>query len=300
MRRMQKKIIPLILCLALMLCGCAVKKTEASDKLNVVVTIFPEYDFVRAVAGNKVNLKLLIDPGTEVHSFDPAPSDIIAVENSDLFIMIGGESDEWARRLISGAEKSIRVLNMMDKVDLLYEDGEEEYDEHIWTSPSNAEKMVAAVCDALCELDNANADFYRANAESYISEIDGVRRSIMQVTDKAKHKYILVADRFPFKYLTNEFGIDYFAAFGGCASNTDISIKTMSRLIAESEKHGCEYAFYVEMSNRNIANALSEQTGISLLQLHSAHNVTLDDFKAGKTYVDIMKDNARALERGMS
>ncbi len=281
--------------LAALLCGCAyTPKNE--EKVRVVATIFPIYDFARAVGGDRIDLKLLIRPGTEVHSYDPRPSDIAAVENSDLFAFIGGESDEWARRLINGSKRKLNVLELMKHAKLLTEDGEDEYDEHIWTSPANAVSMVDAVCGALCEIDKENADYYRKNAAEYTDKIRAVREELSAAAESMPKKYILVADRFPFKYFASEFGLSYSAAFGGCASDTDISLKTMTRLVNDVKTHGCTAAYYTELSNRQIADALAEETGVTLLQLHSAHNVTLDDFNNGITYNDIMRRKDEVLK----
>lgn len=281
--------------IAAVFCGCSY--TPKNDgKISVVATVFPIYDFARAVGGDKIDLKLLIRPGTEVHSYDPRPSDIAAIEKSDLFAIIGGESDEWARRLINGSKRKLNVLELMNYTELLTEDGEDEYDEHIWTSPTNAVSMAEAVCDALCGIDSQNAEYYRKNAAEYTDKIRAVKEELSVAVGSMPKKYILVADRFPFKYFVTEFGIDYSAAFGGCASDTDISLKTMTRLVNDVKKHGCTAAYYTELSNRQIADALAEETGIKLLQLHSAHNVTLEDFKSGITYVDIMRRNAEVLK----
>lgn len=306
----MKKIIPILVCLVL-LCGCGAPRPADSGKLRAVATIFPLYDFVRAVGGDRVDCRLLIDPGTEVHAFDPAPSDIRAVYSCDCFLYIGGESDEWANTLLGEAD--VNTLVMMDYVHTLDEDetdgeehghshgdGEHGADEHIWTSPTNAIQMVEAIADELCALDAENASFYRENCAAYTEKIAAVRAEIAETVAAADAPYLLVADRFPLKYFTEEFAIPYTAAFGGCATGTDISLKTMTRLVKTVEERGLQCAFYTEMSSRNIANALAEETGVCLYELNSAHNVTLDQFNSGVTYVDLMKQNARVLREGWS
>lgn len=298
MCRQMKRIVAIVLCL-LCLCSCKADETAQNGRLEIVTTIFPIYDFVRAVGGDDVNITLLIDPGTEVHSFDPKPSHIKAIYNADLFIYTGGESDEWVNTLLE--EKDIDTLKMMDCVELLAEDAHHhEYDEHIWTSPENAIRMVKSICDSLSKKDGENTASYQKRSEDYIKEIAAVDTQIRETVNSAENKFILVADRFPFLYLTEHYGIEYEAAFGGCAVSTDISIKTMSRLVKVCEEENLKYAYFTELSNKNIANALSEQTGVKLLELHSAHNVTLDDFKSGVTYVDIMRRNLNALKEGMN
>ncbi|MBP3706714.1 MAG: zinc ABC transporter substrate-binding protein [Clostridia bacterium] len=296
----MKRILAIVLCL-FCLCSCGTNKPSQNDKLEIVTTIFPIYDFVRAVGGEEVSITLLIDPGTEVHSFDPKPSDIKAIYNSDLFIYTGGESDEWVNRILG--DKQLDTLKMMEYVDTLDEhkhSHEHGHDEHIWTSAENAILMLEGICKALVEKDPKNAEGYKGRCQSYIDKIEVVNSQIKDVVNSSKEKFILVADRFPFIYFTELYGIEYEAAFGGCAVSTDISIKTMSRLVETCRQRNLAYAYYTELSNKNIANALAAQTGIKLLELHSAHNVTLEDFNNGITYVDIMRRNIEALKEGMN
>lgn len=296
-----RKVISVILCLCLLacLCGCGKTTPKNGDKIEVVTTIFPLYDFVRAVGGDRVEIRLLIAPGTEVHTFDPKPSDIRAVYDADLFCFIGGESDAWVNTLLK--DKSVNTLKMSDCVDLIsgHDHHHHEYDEHIWTSPKNASLMVEKICEALCKADPENSEEYKQNGKKYLEKISAADGEIKAVVSEIENPFILVADRFPFLYFAEYYGIDYEAAFGGCAISTDISIKTMSRLVEICEEKNLKYAYFTELSNKNIAAALSEQTGVKLLELHSAHNVTLDDFKSGVTYVDIMRRNMNALKEGM-
>ncbi len=292
----MKKIL-CILFAALFLCSCAETQHSVDDRVKVVTTIFPVYDFVRAVGGDKVDIKLLIKPGTEVHSYDPVPSDIMAIYNSDLFIYIGGESDKWVDKMLSGY--SVNSCAMMDYTDNLTEDGEDEYDEHIWTSPYNAIKMTEKIAERLSEVDPENSKLYKLNADEYADKITEVSEEIGEVVSKSKEPFILVADRFPFKYFASCYKIEYGAASGGCAVSSDISLKVMKRLINEVENRSLKYAFYTEMSNKSVANALKEQTGVKLLELNSAHNVTLSEFNSGITYVDIMKNNLKALKEAL-
>lgn len=302
----MKKIFVLFFCI-IFLCGCSVDtpNIKSDDKLNIVTTIFPLYDFVRAVGGNNVNIKLLIDPGTEVHSYEPVPSDISAVYNADLFIYIGGESDKWVLKMLS--DINVDSLPMLTSVELIEEDhteehhsaeDEHEYDEHIWTYPENAILMIERIRDTISEIDTENADYYRKNCKAYSDEISSVSDEIKNIVSKSD-RFILVADRFPFKYFTEGYGIKYKAAFGGCAASSDISLKTMTELIEVYNANNCEAVFYCELSNKTIAEAISEETDAKLYELHSAHNVTKKDFENGITYVDIMRKNAMALEMGM-
>lgn len=293
MFRILKKTAACVLCL-LFLCGCAktAGRQPEKNRLTVVATIFPVYDFVRAVGGEKVGLTLLVRPGTEIHTFDPAPSDLRAIAAADLFFCIGGESDEWVDTLTE--DLAVEPIRLMESVPLLKEDGEDEYDEHIWTSPANARRMVAAICDDLCKADPENEDFYRANAAEYDTQIETLQTEFKTVFTAANDPFLLMADRFAFRYFAAEYGLDYEAAFGGCAVSTDISAKTMLRLTDTVKSRHLTAAFYAEMSNRAVADALREETGVRLFEIHSAHTVTRDDFAAGVTYTDLLRRNVAA------
>ncbi len=297
MQRKMKRMIALLL-VALLLCGCGATNTVDDKRVNIVTTIFPIYDFVRAIGGEKTDIKLLIKPGTEIHSYDPVPSEIRSIYDADLFLYIGGESDAWVDKIIG--DKNVNSLALIECADTLLEEGENEYDEHIWTSPENAEKMLDNILKKLIKIDPENSDYYRENHKNYVEKIRGIASKTKTMVEKSENPFILVADRFPFRYFVKSYGIDYVAAADGCAIGADISLKTMTKLIATVKEKNLKYAYYVEMSNKEIASSLSEQTGVKLLELHSAHNVTLDDFKSGVTYVDIMERNYEALKEGIN
>ncbi len=293
----MKRTVSLILALLLLLCGCTKNHREENNKIKVVTTIYPLYDFVRAVGGDRVDITLLISAGTEVHSFEPTPSDMKAIYNADLFFYIGGESDTWAERILADTET--KAYPLMNSVNLLFEDGEDEYDEHIWTSSDNAVLMIEKIASVLCKTDSLNSQEYKNNCNKYCENIKSVSNQIMKTVKNSKNKFILVADRFPFKYMASQYGIEYESALDGCASSTDVSLKVMKRLVDTVKSKGVKYVFCTELSNRNIAKSLSEQTGVKILELHSAHNVTADDFKDGITYVDIMKRNLSTFKKGL-
>lgn len=293
----MKKVLICFLCL-LLLCGCTTQKKD-TNKPTIVTTIFPLFDFARAVGGDKIEVKMLIKPGTEVHSYDPLPSDMAAVYDSDLFLYIGGDSDEWVQNLLD--ENDINSLKLLDCVThhTEHHEGHSHADEHIWTSPENAIQMLEKICENIIKIDPANKDIYHKNCDEYIQKINIAAKEISDVVSQNSEPFILVADRFPFAYFTTHYGIEYEAAFDGCAVSTDISMKTMLRLTDTIEKRRINTVFVTELSSQNIANALSEELGVQILELHSAHNVSADDFESGITYVDIMHRNKLALERGL-
>lgn len=295
----MKRVIICIMCIVL-LCGCAGVTPKNQEKATVVTTIFPLYDFARAIGGENIEVTMLIKPGTEVHSYDPRPSDVSKVYNSDLFIYIGGESDKWVENLLDST--CLNALTLMDEVTSSHVNshGHGHADEHIWTSPQNAILMLKEICERLSEIDSDNADVYSQNADKYIQQILQADEKIKDVVAASANPFIMVADRFPFAYLTEHYNLDYQAAFDGCAVSTDISLKTMYQLTQTIEKQNIKTVFVTELSNQNIAKALNGQLGTEIVELHSAHNVSVDDFNAGVTYVDIMYRNANAIEKGLS
>ncbi len=310
------------------LAGCAQegKSTEigTDGKLSVVTTIFPAYDFARGAAGDLADVTMLIKPGAEVHSFDPTPADIIAIQECDVFVYIGGESEAWVDTVLSSTDMTGKtVIRLMDFVTPVEEEtvegmqeeehaedeepaedvehGEEvEYDEHVWTSPANAAQMVEAVGDGFAAADSVNADGYKTNAKEYADQIREVDAQIAAVVEAAPRKLILVADRFPFRYMVEEFGLDYYAAFSGCSAESDVTAGTMAFLIDKVEEYDIQYVYYIELSNQQVAKAVCEATGAQMLLLHSCHNVTKDEFEAGETYLSLMQNNVEALRKGLN
>lgn len=297
----MKKLLIFILCtvLAVLGCGCGFVKKD-TQKITVVATIFPLYDFARAIGGDNIDVKMLIKPGNEVHSYDPLPSDMMAVYDSDLFLYIGGESDKWVDALIGDSNvNSLALIDSIAKGDTYTHQHHNHADEHIWTSSDNAILMLKTICESLVKLDPENEDIYRKNCDEYIQKINTASAEIAATVSQYKNPFILVADRFPFAYFAEQYSIEHEAAFDGCAVSTDISMKTMMRLTKTIEEKGVKAVFCTELSSRNVAKALQEELGVEIIELHSAHNVSADDFKNGITYVDIMQKNKTALERGI-
>ncbi len=311
------------LLIAVAFAGCT-QNTGTSEtvnddgKISVVTTIFPPYDFARAVSGGKADVTMLIDPGAEVHTFDPTPEDMIKIQDCDVFIYTGGENDAWVDTVLESMDTGGKqIVRLMDAVTPLEEETVEgmqaeeeaeggeaeeegEFDEHVWTSPKNAMLMVDAIAGAMGKADAANADAYKQNAADYNAKISEVDGRIQSIVDSAPRKLIVVADRFPFRYLADEFGLEYSAAFSGCTAESDVSVGTLTYLIDKVKENNIKYVYYIEFSNQKVAKAVTEQTGAEMLLLHSCHNVTKADFDAGVTYVSLMQQNADNLEKGLN
>ena len=285
-------------------------------KINIVGSSFPEYDFARAIVGDKANVAMLTPPGASVHSFEPSPSDIVRIQNSDAFIFVGGESNAWVKRILDSIDTSnMKIIRLMDYVETMQEeikegmqleedeDGENEeeveYDEHIWTSPKNAIKLIEVICDALCVIDSENAGIYRGNTKQYQEALKKADEEIADVVSKSARKKIVVADKFPFLYFVRAYGLDYAAAFPGCSDQADAGVKTILYLVKTVEDENIPFVYHVELSNKSVAMAISEQTGTGILQLNSCHNLSKTDFEAGMTYLDLMRQNIENLKKGL-
>lgn len=343
------RLLALLVLASLVLCGCGAlegqrEEKETSEKLRVVTTIFPQYDFVRQVAGEQVSLQMLLKPGEETHSYEPTPQDIIAIQKSDLFIYVGGENDAWVEDILESPEmESVNTLRLVDCVDTLEEEhvegmqeergehehddadgehgseehGSEEHDveaheaedsheghvhsadEHVWTSPKNAIEIVSRIAEELCRLDQAHASEYMQNAETYSEQLLELDSQFRQVVEQADHDTLLFGDRFPFRYFAAEYGLEYYAAFSGCASDTEPSAATMAFLINKVKEEQIPVVLKIELSNENIANAVAEATGAEVREFYSCHNLTAEQFAAGETYLSMMRENVETLKEAL-
>lgn len=315
--------IPLSVLLILCLAGCGSENTSSlvrassGKTISVVTTIFPPYDFVRQIAGDRAELTMLLSPGAESHSYEPSPQDIIRIQNADIFIYVDGESDEWVNDILDSIDTgSMEIISLLESVDVVLEETKEgmeagignnnkneaeaEHDEHVWTSPVNAIAIVKSISEAICRTDNANSDYYEERAALYIDKLSALDCQLRQVTQAAATSTVIFGDRFPFRYLADEYGLNYFAAFPGCSSETETSAATMTFLIDKVKEENIPVVFYLELSNEKVAGAICEATGAKKLLLHSCHNVTKDDFETGVTYISLMEQNIRNLEEALA
>lgn len=303
----MKRLIAILLCLCLMLCGCTAQPEKPHDetKLQIVCTSFPAYDFAREIAGNSAELTLLIKPGSEVHSYEPTPKDMIRIQESDLFICNGGESEQWAETLITPKLNTIYMMDCVDAVeesaDGIYnaEDGEPELDEHVWTSPLNAIKISEEICNALCKLDTDNAEAYKTNFTAYKAQLMALDREFRQVIKNSGKHTLVFADRFPMRYFALEYGLDCYAAFPGCSSETEPSAKTVAYLIDRVREDKIPAVLYMEFSNQKMADVICEDTGCRKLPFYSAHSVSAEQFEQGVSYLDLMRINLNSLKEAL-
>ena len=377
-----------VLGISLVLGGCAQTggsqgafdaSSEENGKLKVAVTLFPYYDFVRQIAGNQVDLQMVIPAGMDSHSFEPTPADIRTIQHADILISNGGTMEHWLDETLAALDTTnMTIVTMMDYVDAVEEeivegmedadhdhsgetpeehaahahedddydhsgetpeehaahahedddhdhsgetpeehaahsyeedtrsyvdhDGHEEeieYDEHIWTSPVNAMKLVDVIGDTLAEADPAHADTYHQGAENYKKELEEIDSGFREVSANRKRNMIVMGDKFPFRYLADEYQLDYRAAFSGCSSDTEPSAKTIAYLIDKVKEEQIPAVYYLELSSHRVAEIIGEETGAEPLLLHSCHNVTRAQFDAGITYAGLMRQNIENLRKGI-
>ena len=306
------RIFAAILCVMLLMpaFGCQQQK-ETDPRPSVVVTIFPQYDFIRAIAGDRVRLTMLVRPGSEVHGFDPTFSEVSEILNADLFVCVGGESDKWTEDVLSKSDRQVRTLKLTELVDTLdeetvegmqaeEEEPETEKDEHVWTSPKNAIRIVEGLLEALCELLPDEADAMCKNAAEYTAELRELDEQFRAVTEHAARSTVVFAERFPFRYFCEEYGLTYYAALPGCSSNEEVSLTTIAFLIDRVREEQLPGVFYIEFSDEKTADAIVEATGCQKWRLHSCHNVSREDFDSGVTYLDLMRGNLESLKKAVS
>lgn len=298
----------------LTLAGCVSAPQKQENSISIVTTIFAPYDFARNLTAGMedVSLSMLLKPGMESHSFEPTPQDIITVQNADLFLYVGGESDAWVDTILKSVDASdMTILTLMDCAALLPEEhtdgmvtepdsGETEYDEHVWTSPKNAMRICEKIEAALCEIAPEKADAVHANAADYQRKLTELDEAFSETISGAKRQEIIMGDRFPFLYFAKEYGLTYYAAFPGCAAQTEPNPKMLTFLIDKVKQDGIPAVFYMEMSNRTIADAIAEATGAKPMLLHACHNIAKDDFDAGETYLSLMEKNLSNLKEALN
>ena len=356
---------------------------EANDRppLQVVTTTFPQFDFLRQIAGDTIELTMLLSPGAESHSFEPTVRDMIAIYQADFFVYVCRQAEHWVGPTLHALEREdMMTIGLLDLVDGIYIDHDHEhhhdhshshdhghshdhdhnhdhghshdhdhshdhghhhnheqhhehdhshdhdhgcdyahgyshdhghnhdhehshhhtYDEHVWTSPHNVIQIVQALTDTLSYLDPSNAPLFAQNAATFISALEELDASLTQLVSDAARHTLIFGDRFPFAYLTTHYGLTAYAAFPGCSTDTYVTPGTIAFLIEKIQQENIPFVIHIELSSMDVANVLAEATGATLLQLHSAHNVTHEEFSAGITYLDIMEENILQLQRALN
>jgi len=327
----MKRILTIFLCLFIItgaLAGCGTNSSNSNDdKLDIVTTIFPEFDWVKQIVGDQpktaTEITMLLDNGVDLHSYQPSADDIIKISTCDLFIYVGGESDSWVDDALQEAtNKDMVVINLLDVLgDAVKEEeavegmeseheedheheeegehGEEpEYDEHVWLSLRNAEILCTEIADQLCNIDPESKDTYTANLNAYLEELSALDLQYQSVVDSAANKTLLFGDRFPFRYLVDDYGIDYYAAFAGCSAETEASLETIVFLANKVDELQLKTVLTIDSPQHNIADTIVENTtakDAQVLSLNSMQSATCEDSNNGITYLSIMESNLEVL-----
>ena len=322
----MKKITAVLLAICL-LCACSpAQEKEISEKdgeaeenkLTVVATLFPQYDFARAIAGDRADVTLLLPPGTESHSFDPTPSDLAAIASCDVFLYTGAEMEPWAETLLAGGENlpgtavdlSQNIETDAAEETLLPADGHDHdhdhenghhhtVDPHIWTSPVNAMQMVRDIADAFCTADPAGESLYRANEQAYLAELQSLDEEIASIVKEGTRTELIFGSRYAFHYFAERYGLTCYAAYDSCSEEGEPSARTVAALIDKVKEDGIPVIYYEEMTDPRIARVIAEETGADMLLLHSCHNLSKDEMAAGETYLSLMRQNAEHLKAGL-
>lgn len=279
--------------------------------ISVVTTGFAEYDFAKEIVGDRGEVTMLLTPGEESHTYEPTPADIVKIQQCDVFVFGGGESDKWADEIICNVSEKISVIRMMEVTETctLEHDHEEnhtesghshgEYDEHVWTSPVKAIDIVRAICDSVCAADEANADYYAENAENFIAKLRELDNKFRTLSETYPNKYIIIGDRFPLRYLMLEYGFGYYAAFPGCSAQVEANPTTIANLNNMIKKDGIKCVFKIDLSKGNVAQSISDSTGAEVDTLYSCHVISAKDLENGEGYISLMNRNYKAIEKAL-
>ena len=309
----MRRLIILLFVIPLLL-SCSETENQDEKSFSVVAVDFPSYDAARAILGSDDNLVMLLPPGTESHSYDPTPRDMILLSESDLVVYTGGPSDEWVVSILSSLDEKPASFALTEHVRLLAEeakDGMEHVeddhdhidhgiDEHVWTSIPNEIAIIGNLADVLSEADSSRRELFQANAAAYIDSLEALDSEIRDIVSSSRLDTLIFASRFPLLYFAREYGVEYYAAFPGCAEETEPSARTIAFLIDKAKELGTRYVLNIELSSSLIARTIAEEAGCGVLVFNSMHNITRTDFMNGETYITLMERNAEVLREALS
>lgn len=292
---------------------------NGAGELKVIATVFPAFDFARQLAGDAARVRLLLPPGSEVHSYEPTPRDIIEIREADLFIYVGGESDRWVETILDsmegGGPKTFRLMDCVSAVEEERsssmeperahggrEEGEPEapeLDEHVWTSPKNAAAIAGKLSEALTALAPEAAGDIRRRTDAYLDELADLDAAFAEAVQSGRRDIVVFGDRFPLRYFADAYGLRYDAAFPGCSEDSEPSVRTVMSLVDLVREEKIPVVFYLEFSSQKTADILAEETGARKRLFHSCHNVSAEELEAGATYVSLMRGNVEALREAL-
>ncbi len=308
MKQFRSLFLLILLCVFLCsIAACRQSPSSTSDnRVKIVTTLFIHYDTARAVAGDYADITLLLPPGTESHDFDPTPGNVVDICNANLFLYSGSFETFSARVLDQIDPDRTLAVDMSKGISLISPDDSEadhdhdahEVDQHYWTNPLNVIIMTNTVCDALIQADPEHEEDYRANAALHIAELQTLDHDFRSLLSNSSSKKLIVASQFPFLYFCREYGLSYLAAYDTCAEHSEPSVKRVTQMIDTIREEKIPAVYYKEFANTSLANTIAEGSGAKIYLLHSAHNVSAEDFKNGVTYIQLMQQNLKNLAEG--
>lgn len=284
---------------------------QDDNKIQIVATLFPQYDFAKQIGGDKVNVSLLLTPGTETHTYEPTPQDIIRINDSDLFIYTGKYMEPWADRIVGGIDSDTKILDASNNINLLkseddddeeeheHEEHHHEFDPHIWLDPQNAIIMVKNITEELCSIDKENEEYYRANSERIIAEINSMDLDIENTIKNSNKNKVVFGGTFAYAYFVNKYKLEYVTAYDSCGESSEPSVARVKEVIDYMKENNIKVVFYQEASSGKIADSIAKETGAKKLVFHTVHNATQEEINNGETYISLMRKNLDNLKQAL-
>ena len=290
------------------LCSCNGEKTPQNDKITVVASLFPQYDFARQIAGDSINLTLLLPPGTESHTFDPSPKDRLAIAEADIFVYTGPEMEPWAERIAGSiSSETLLILDVSKGISLPENeeehDHEEEHDDHnhgadphIWLDPLNARIMVQTLCDALCEKNPDMAEEYKQNAKAYQDKLSELHEQIQDTVKNIPNNTLVFGGRFAYGHFLHRYELEAVTAYESCSEQAEPSVGRIKEVVDYIRANNVKALYYEELSDPKVARSIANQTGVALLLFSTAHSVSKEEFADRITYINIMENNLKNIK----
>lgn len=292
---------------------------NSNEKIKIVATLFPQYDFAKQIGGDKVEVSLLLTPGTETHTYEPTPQDIINVNKADLYIYTGKYMEPWSDKIANSITSNTQVLDASKNINLINEkqfeeehstaDSNEEeddkghhheYDPHIWLNPQNAIGMVKNIEEELCNIDPQNKEYYKKNAEKYINQLTNLDNEIETAIKESKKNKIAFGGTFAYAYFIQRYNLQYVSAYDSCGENSEPSVTKVKEVIDYMKENDINVIFYQELSTGKIADTISKETGATKLVFHTIHNASQEEINNGETYISLMQKNLQNLKQALS
>lgn len=314
-------LITIILVFSLVIIGISKtnNQSQSEEKIKIIATLFPQYDFAKQIGGDKVEVSLLLTPGTETHTYEPTPQDIINVNKADIYIYTGKYMEPWSDKIANSITSDTEVLDASKNINLINEEQFEEehnttdineeehdnshhheYDPHIWLNPQNAIGMVKNIEKELCSIDPQNKEYYQKNAENYIKQLTNLDNEIETTIKESKKNKIAFGGTFAYAYFIQRYNLQYVSAYDSCGENSEPSVTKVKEVIDYMKENDINVIFYQELSAGKIADTISKETGATKLVFHTIHNASQEEINNGETYISLMQKNLQNLKQALS